>query len=95
MSCHPEIIKLTSQLFPIIGSFLKGKGLIPVVRLCQFVKEQQIKGLTFRGVYHSYQLEYVITNLIRKGLLEESGALISLSIYGESKLLIDNNNGEK
>ena len=85
MSLHPEILKLTDRLFPLIGAFLKNKEQVSMVELAKFLKDKKIDGLTFRGT-HSYQLEYILTNLVRCGLVDENGSLISLSSYGKEKL---------
>ena len=87
MAINPKILELTEQTFPLIGSFLKDKGLVSMNQIAQFLKKRKIDGFTFRGIApFSYQLEYIITNLIRRGLLDEHGSLLQLTAYGEKRL---------
>jgi len=100
MSANPKIVDLTKKFFPIIGEFLLGKekeenkaevSETEIHKYFQELHEQgEVEGLTFRyitrnGPPHSTQLYHVITNLIRKGRLNEpAGHLISLSSYGKN-----------
>ena len=89
MAMHPKIIELTEQLFPVIGSFLKvNADRASMKEIADFLKDKRIEGLTFRRTYpYSYQLDYIITNLIRKGLLDEHGnGDVSLTLYGKKKI---------
>ena len=92
MSVHPKIVRLTDKLFKIIASFLEkraeiGNPKVSFIDLIHFLKEQNIDGLTFRNTYpYSYQVEYVVTNLVRKGRLEEEGRFLRLSTYGKKCL---------
>ena len=87
MNLHPKILELTDKLFPLIAEFLKECNDLTstVSEIMKLLKSKNITGLTFRGTF-SYQVEYVLTNLIRRGLLNENGSFISLSIYGQTKI---------
>jgi len=89
MSVHPEIIRLTDELFPLIASFIEERGSekVPFIDVVHHLKRQNINGLTFRNTYpYSYQVEYVVTNLVLKGRLDEEGRFLRLSSYGKKCL---------
>jgi len=92
MSTHPEIVRLTDELFEVIASFLKdsedsGREKVRFIDLIHFLKDRNIDGLTFRNTYpYSYQVEYIVTNLVRKGRLKEEGDRLWLSLYGKNCL---------
>lgn len=99
MSMHPDIIKLTHEMFPKIAEFIiqkekeSGKVGVPEPRIHEYFhrlsQEGNVEGLTFRyGTLErpwSTQLEYVITNNVRGCRLEDSGnSCIYLTRYGRT-----------
>jgi len=98
VSTHPEIVNLTYKAFQIIGKLLikKEKEGITKVReteIYEYLCEQQelgrIEGLTFRyrtNIPFSIQVYHVITNLVRKGWVDERNGSLNLTSYGRSKL---------
>lgn len=93
MSASPRIRELTDKLFPTIGEFLiqrkkEGGPKVKLIEINRYLMRQQeakkISGLVFRGTY-SYQSEYVLTNLVARGLLKEDGDKFWLSQYGEKR----------
>ncbi len=96
MSIHPEIIKMTHEVFPRIAEFIireeRGKG-VPEPQIHEYFhklsQEGSVEGLTFRyGILErpwSTQLEIAITNNIKGCRLVDSGnSCIYLTRYGRS-----------
>jgi len=80
MSLHPDIIELTDRLLPVIGGFLlqqemDGRSSVGQAEINKYMKRMQrlgrVSGLTFKGTSgtYSYQIEYVLNNLVRRGIL--------------------------
>lgn len=89
MSTNPRIIELTNELQPKICEFLlqreKEDRPISLHDMNVYLMKQQengkVSGLTFRGTY-SYQVEYVMTNLIGRQILKQRGSCFYLTSHG-------------
>ena len=79
MSSSPRIKELTERIFPIIGRFLREKKTTTPFELSRFLETQNIKRMVFRP--YSYQLEYVLINLVCSARINEDGGVLSLSQY--------------